>query len=120
MEQDKQGNLADWDEIGGDYLKLEKDKAKTLLLIDWRLDHIKKFKDDQGNLKDQIEFSAVVLSEDGKPCARKLFTTTSFNALKGLKEVFNGRKNEPVLIRIKKIGEGKSTIYDIEEQKIQK
>lgn len=111
---------ANWDSIGGDYLKLEKDKAKLLLIIDWKLEHIKKFKDEHGNLKEQIEFSARVLSEDGKP-ADKIFTTTSFNALKGLKEVLINKKNtEPVLIRIKKIGEGKSTVYDIEEQEIKK
>jgi hypothetical protein len=109
-----------WDDIGGDYIKLEKDKAKVLLLIDWSLAHIEKFKDDAGNLKKQIEFSAKVLSEDGKP-AKKVFTTTSINALKGLKEVFYMRDNKkPILVRIKKIGEGKSTIYDIEEQKLTK
>jgi hypothetical protein len=118
MEMENETKLAGWDDVEEGFVKLERDKAKMLLLIDWKLEHIKKFKDDSGNLKEQIEFSATVLSEDGKP-ANKIFTTTSFNALKGLKFVFLGRNTkEPVLIRIKKMGEGKSTVYDIEEQKI--
>ena len=104
-----------WDDVGGDYVKLDKDKAKMLLIVDWSLERVKKFKDDDGNLKEQIEFSAKVLSEDGKP-ASNIFTTTSINALKGLKEVLLEKdEHTPVMLRIKKIGEGKSTVYDIEE-----
>lgn len=112
-----------FDEIGGTYVKLEKDKAKVLLLTNWKLEHIKRFKDDKtGELKDQLEFSADVLNEDGKPTSG-IFTTTSINAIKGLKEVFGKywpNTTTPRLVRIKKIGEGKSTVYDIEEQKITK
>lgn len=127
MENEKQEQIVSWDDIGGDYVKLDKDKAKLLLLIDWKLEHIKKFKDEEASkqagheiLKDQIQFSATVLSEDGQP-ASKVFTTTSYNALKGLKDVLKGKNNKtPVLIRLKKIGEGKSTVYDIEAQEIPK
>lgn len=117
MEDNKQTRIVSWDDIGGDYVRIDKEKAKILMLIDWKLDIIKKFKDDNGNLKEQIEFSATVLSEDGKPC-NKIFTTTSFNCMKGLKEILKNTETntKPILIRIKKIGEGKSTIYDIEEQ----
>lgn len=108
-----------FDEIGGDYIKLEKDKAKILLLVNWKIENIKKFKDEEGNLKEQKEFQADCLNEDGVIC-KKVFATTSFNALKGLKEVFGKywpETSRAVKIRIKKIGEGKATIYDIEEQK---
>jgi hypothetical protein len=108
-----------WDDIGGEYVKLEKDKAKILVIIDWSLAHVRKFKDEKtGEFKDQIEFSAKVLSEDGKP-ASKVFSTTSFNAQMGLKEVLKDKDGtKPVCLRIKKIGEGKQTVYDIEEQKL--
>jgi hypothetical protein len=108
-----------FDEVGGTYLKLERDKAKILLLTNWTVQKINKFKDDKGNIKEQMEFSADVLSEDGVAC-NKIFATTSFSALQGLKEVFSKYFPDtitPRLIRIKKIGEGKSTVYDIEEQK---
>lgn len=110
-----------FDSIGGDYVKLDKDKAKFLVLTNWRIDRIKKFKDDKtGELKEQDEFVAEVVNEDGQPCS-KTFTTTSYNAMKGLKNVFAKYWPDtarPVSIRIKKIGEGKATVYDIEEQKI--
>lgn len=108
-----------FDDIGGTYLKLEPGKAKILLLANWKIEKIKKFKDEKGNLKEQMEFSADVLSEDGVTC-NKIFSTTSWNALQGLKNIFSPyfpNVSKPVLIRIKKIGEGKSTVYDIEEQK---
>lgn len=109
-----------FDQISGDYIRLERDKAKILIMANWKIKKIKKFKDDKGELKEQLEFTADVLHEDGQPC-KKIFTTTSYNCMKGLKEIFS--KNypdtaKPVKIRIKKIGEGKSTIYDIEEQPI--
>lgn len=108
-----------FDDIGGTYLKLEPGKAKMLLLKNWKIEKIKKFTDDKGNLKEQMEFSADVLSEDGVAC-NKVFATTSWNALQGLKTIFSPyfpNVERPVLIRIKKIGEGKSTVYDIEEQR---
>jgi hypothetical protein len=111
-----------FDDVGGTYLKLERDKAKILLLVNWKVQKINKFKDDKGNPKEQMEFSADVLSEDGQPC-NKIFATTSFSALQGLKEVFSKYfpdTTTPHLIRIKKIGEGKSTVYDVEEQPLQK
>jgi hypothetical protein len=109
-----------WDSIGGDYVRLERDKAKMLILTNWSISKIKKFKDDKGELKEQTEFSAEVLSEDGYP-AKKVFSTTSINALKGLKTIFSKYwpdTTTPRMIRIKRMGEGKSTIYDIEEQNI--
>ena len=111
-----------FDNIGGTYLKLERDKAKILLLTNWTVQEINKFKDDKGNPKKQMEFSADCISEDGKPC-NKIFATTSYSALQGLKDVLNKYFPDtitPRLIRIKKIGEGKSTVYDIEEQPLQK
>ena len=117
---EKQLDVNPFDQISGDYVKLEKDKAKLLVLMDWKIETIKKFKDDKGELKEQLEFSALVISEDDKP-ANKVFTTTSFNAMKGLKEVFAKYwpdTQTPRKIRIKKIGEGKATIYDIEEQQL--
>lgn len=107
-----------WDEIGGGYVKLEKDKAKFLMLIDWNLAWIEKFKDEKGNIKKQIEFTAKVLSEDGSP-VDKIFSTTSIGAIDGLKKILKTKDpKKPVLIRIKKMGEGKTTIYDVEEQPI--
>ena len=107
-----------FDDIGGDYVKLEQNVAKILVLADWNIQTIEKFKDEKtGNLKKQPEFSAVVLKENGIGVV-KTFTTTSFNAMKGLKEVFGKYwpdTKTPRTIRIKKIGEGKATIYDIEE-----
>lgn len=110
---------ATWNDIGGSYVKLEPDKAKILILIDWNLKFVKKFKDEKtGELKEQLEFSARVLSEDGKP-TDKQFTTTSLNAQNGLKKILIDKDpSKPVCLRIKKLGEGKQTIYDIEEQKI--
>jgi hypothetical protein len=121
IQEDKiiEANDVNWDDINsGSYVKLERDKAKVLLLLNWKLQRIAKFKDDKGNLKQQIEFSADVLSEDGKPC-QKVFTTTSLNALDGLKQIFSFKDGKKaVQIRIKKIGEGIKTYYDIEEQKL--
>lgn len=106
--------------LGDKYIKLEKDKAKVLLLSNWRIDRIKKFEDPKTKqLKEQDEFVADVTSEDGLK-VEKIFTTTSLNAMKGLKIVFSKYwpdTQTPRLVRIKKIGEGKATIYDIEEQK---
>jgi hypothetical protein len=122
IEQHNEEAKNPFDDIGGDYVKLERDKAKILLLHNWKIEDIEKFKDEAGNLKKQKEFSADVLSEDGQK-VKKVFATTSFNALKGLKDVFSKYwpdNNRVVMIRIKKIGEGKSTIYDIEEQPIMK
>jgi hypothetical protein len=118
----EQENKNPFDDVGGTYLKLERDKAKILLLTNWKVQKINKFKDDKGNLKEQMEFSADCLSEDGQP-VNKIFATTSFSALQGLKEVFSKYYPDtatPHLIRIKKIGEGKSTVYDIEEQPLKK
>ena len=112
--------LVSWDDVNvGSYIKLERDKAKVLLLVNWKVREISKFTDDKTGLpKKQIEFVADVLNEDGTPC-QKIFTTTSVNALKGLKEIFAFKKNDKALkIRIKKIGEGVKTVYDIEEQAI--
>lgn len=115
-----EANDLTWDDVNtGSYVKLEKDKAKILLLVNWKLQKIERFKDDKGNVKQQIEFSADVLSEDGKPC-QKVFTTTSVNALAGLKEVFAYKDSKKaVMIRIKKIGEGVKTVYDVEEVRLQ-
>lgn len=109
-----------FNQISGDYVKLDRDKAKILVLCNWRVERIKKFKDDKGELKEQPEFSADVISEDGQPVT-KVFTTTSYNAMNGLKAILSKYWPDittPRKIRIKKIGEGKSTIYDIEEQKL--
>ena len=78
--------LVSWDDVNvGSYIKLERDKAKVLLLVNWKVREISKFTDDKTGLpKKQIEFVADVLNEDGTPC-QKIFTTTSVNALKGLK-----------------------------------
>jgi hypothetical protein len=104
-----------WDNIGGGFVKVERDKAKILLVQNWKVEPIEKFKDDKGELKKQIEFSCDVLTEDGQTVNKK-YNTTSYSALRSLKEIFYLRQNNaPVLIRIKKIGDGKSTIYDIEE-----
>lgn len=111
-----------WDNIGGDYVKLETGKAKIMIVSNWKIEKVKKFKDEAGNLKEQDEFSCEVYSEDGNP-VNKTFATTSFNALKGLKEVFSKYwpdTAKPVAIRIKRMGEGKQTVYDIEEQKFSK
>lgn len=118
---------ATWDSIEEGYVKLDREKAKLIMIIDWKLEYIQKFRDEKMTkelgrevLKKQIEFSATVISEDGKP-AQKVFTTTSINALKGLKDVLKNKKNtSPILLRIKKMGEGKTTFYDIEEQEIKK
>lgn len=116
MENEITETKASWDDIDEGYVKLERDKAKMLLIVDWVLQHIKKFRDEQGNLREQIEFSATVLSEDGQP-AKKIFTTTSFSALKGLKIALKDKNPSiPVMLRIKKMGEGVKTIYDIEAQ----
>lgn len=116
-----------FDQLNGTYIKLERDKAKVLLITDWKIEVIQKFKDDKASkelgrdvLKKQLEFSAKVLNEDGRPTTG-IFTTTSLNAMKGLKEVLSKYfpdTKTPRLIRIKKIGEGIKTMYDIEEQEI--
>lgn len=117
MENETQKEMNAWDNIGGDYVKIESGKAKVLLVQNWKVQQIKKFKDDNGNLKEQIEFSCDVISEDGMSVNKK-YNTTSYSALRGLKEIFNNRQSTaPVLIRVKKIGEGKSTVYDVEEIK---
>ena len=119
MENEQKTIYADWNDIDDGYVKIEKDKAKQLMIIDWNLEKIRKFTDEKtGQLKENISFKATVLSEDGKP-AQKTFTTTSISALKGLKEILKDKDSKkPVLLRIKKIGEGKATIYDIEELEI--
>lgn len=107
-----------WDNVGGDYIKLERDKAKLLLLTNWRIEKIRKFKDDKGEIKEQNEFTSDVVNEDGLPVL-KIYSTTSYSALRGLKAVLSKYHPDnvtPRMIRIKKIGEGKATIYDIEEQ----
>jgi hypothetical protein len=119
MEKEKQIEIEHtaWDDIGGGFVKIERDKAKVLLVQGWKVEQIKKFKDDKGELKEQIEFSCDVLNEDGQNVNKK-YNTTSYSALRSLKEIFYLRPNlSPVLIRVKKIGDGKSTIYDIEEIK---
>lgn len=113
----KKNEKTPWDDIGGGFVKMERDKAKVLLVQNWKVETIEKFKDDKGELKKQIEFSCDVISEDGVSVNKK-YNTTSYSALRSLKEIFYLRQNNaPVLIRIKKIGDGKSTIYDIEEIK---
>lgn len=111
------------DIISNMFVKLEKDKAKYLLLTNWKIVKIDKFKDEKTGLpKIQDEFSALCLSEDGTAC-NKNFTTTSINCIIGLSKVFSRdwpRTDIPHLVRIKRLNEGKATIYDVEEQPIQK
>ena len=110
-----------WDEVNNGFIKLEKDKAKILIIMNWKLERVEKFKDEKTQqLKKQIEFSADVLSEDGKP-TKKVFSTTSKNLISAIGEIVKDRFNtEPIQLRIKKIGEGVKTIYDVEQQTIQK
>ena len=108
-----------FDDLGGNFVKLEKDKAKVLLLTNWKIEEVEKFIDEKtGKLKKQKQFSADVLNEDGVNCNKK-FDTTSVFAMIALGKIFSKdwpRNDIPHLVRIKKIGEGKGTIWDVEEQ----
>jgi hypothetical protein len=120
-------NKSMWDKIDEGYVKLDRDKAKIIIIMNWKVEDIEKFRDEKESqrlgkdvLKKQTEFSADVISEDGKP-ANKTFSTTSVNAMRSLRIVlYDKSPNTPVQLRIKKIGEGVKTVYDIEEQEIQK
>lgn len=104
--------LVSWDEAidSGKYIRLEQDKEKRLVITNWRLVKVKKFE------KEEVEFIADVLKEDGKECTpiMKVFSTTS-NRLKAklrplLENIEPASKIELAII---KIGDKFDTQYSV-------
>jgi hypothetical protein len=102
-----------WDEaVSSDgFVTLKTEEQKVLVLRDWALKKVEKFD------KEQIEFQAVVVEEDGEKLkGEKLFTTTSKRLKKKLRPIFeNKKKDEVVKISVMKVGEQFNTQYSVKE-----
>ena len=99
-----------WDEATASdgFIKLEADKEKILLLKNFKLVKVDKFN------KEQIEFQADVVEEDGKKVEDKLFTTSSKRLKSKLRPLFEDKKAEDqVKISILKVGDRFDTQYSV-------
>lgn len=102
--------MVEWNEVQSeDYVNLEPEVKKVLVVKDWKLEHKNKFGEDC------IEFSANVVEEDEKE-VEKMFTTTSKRLMRKLRELFeNHPKDQELRFSVKKVGKSFETQYDVEK-----
>jgi len=114
-------NKINWDEAvsGGAYVKLIEGEAKKLLITNWRFEKVEKFG------KEQIEFQADVLEEDGAKVdlveiqgkqMPKQFTSSSKRLKQKLRPVLeNVDPKLQVTISVMQVGEKFDTQYSVKK-----
>lgn len=107
-------NEISWDEAinsGSNFVKLVPDEQKTIKFSIWGFEKVDKFG------KDQIEFQAEVLEEDGMSLKEpKMFSTTSNRLKKKLRPILENKKvGTPVKLSIIQVGEKFDTQYSCKE-----
>lgn len=107
-----------WDEattVGSKYLKFEPGVRTKLKLKNWKV--VKKSVpnfDDKEVMEEKPAFIADVIEQDGKPVEFSL-EQLSKRFMQAIRPFVEGKNpEEPVLVSIKRIGEGNGTNYDIE------
>jgi len=112
MEQQTVMETATWNEavFEGNFVRLDQDKRKVLVLKDWKLQKVKKFDEEQ------VEFTAKVVEEDNKGVEGEKFFTTTSNRLKlKLRPLFeNQPTDKEVRLAVTKFGEKYNTNYGVE------
>lgn len=115
-EEVKKGTPITWDDVqlDGNYVKFEEGKRTKLLIH--KFGPVEK-EGTNYNTKEpetQIFFDAEVLNQDGKACVKTL-STSSKPFLKAIKPFVEDKDPKvPIHLSIKKLGDGKTTTYDIE------
>lgn len=110
MEEQKQ--IVTWNDlVSSNFVRLETDKRKVLVLKDWKLEKVKRFE------KELVKFSAEVVEEDGVVLQeKKRFETTSNRLKLKLRLLFENEKLENhVKLAITRFGEKFSTYYGVEK-----
>ena len=111
MTQEELVNEANWDEAtrSGNYVSFETDKEKILVLTNWKLIKTDKFG------KDEVEFEADVVEEDGKATVERKFSTTSTRLKKKLRPLLEEKnpQEDRVKISVLKVGERYDTQYSV-------
>jgi hypothetical protein len=106
--------VIDWLSLEGDFVALEAGVQKRMVLTNWR--NQTKFVDEKTQeIKKGITFS--VVSEDGKPVTKE-WTLTAGKAINVIKPMImkaEAAGKAQINIAVIKIGEGKSTVYQINE-----
>lgn len=94
------------------YVKFEKDKRKKVHVTQWRtVELIKEF---EGKQKLATEWRANVVAEDGNPC-EKTMSLANISFRKQVNTLLASKARDTVVaLSIKRIGEGKTTVYDVE------
>lgn len=120
--EDEMGEI-NWDDMSGNFVKLENAKPKRLKLNEWRQQE--QFKFTEGTKTGQLRFGLTfdVIEEDGTAQAKvdgkaKEWTVTAIKACAKLKPIIQkaeaaGKKE--IMISVLRAGEGKQTVYEIEE-----
>jgi len=110
-----------WDEAlsGGAFVKLEEGTPKTLVVTNWRFEKVEKFG------KEQIEFQADVVEEDGTKVSEveiqgklkpKQFNTSSKRLKQKLRSVFEGVDPKLQLkFSVLRVGEKFDTQYSVKK-----
>jgi hypothetical protein len=98
--------------LNGYFVKFEKDKRKTVTIQNWRtVETIKTYDDVK---RTSYEWRGDVIEEDGQKC-KKDMRLSNFTFRKAVNKLLEGKdKTKQVKLSIKRIGEGKTTIYDVE------
>ena len=107
-----------WDEAvkSGEFVQLEEDTEKTLVLTKHRL---VRRGNDVAVAKGEVEFVAEVVTEDGEtPPQERKFTTTSKRLKKKLRPIFENKKPEDqTTLTILRVGDKFDTQYSVKEVK---
>jgi hypothetical protein len=112
--------LVNWDEAldGGNYVKLVKDERVKMAITNCRVvKKMAKFKDDAEE-KEVMEFRADVVNLDGEALDKvKQFNMTSKRFMGAMKDKGMKIDGGPTVysFSIKRIGDGTSTTYDVED-----
>jgi hypothetical protein len=109
-EVNKMAEEVSWDEAiaSNGFVKLESDKEKVLLLKNFKLEKVEKFG------KEEVEFSADVVEEDGSKVEEKKFTTTSKRLKTKLRPLVEGKApTDEVKVSILKVGDKYDTQYSV-------
>lgn len=114
---EREGTPITWDELqlGGNYVKFEKDVRTKIVITNWELlqKEGKKYESEETEMK--TFFVADVVNQDGEKCDKTLSTSSKpfLVAIKKILEKISPKTHR--LLTIKKLGDGKSTIYNIDD-----
>lgn len=108
--EEKINPTPNWDDATrvGNFVVLEQDTEKVLVITNWELQYIDKFD------KEQIELTADVAEEDGKKVEDRKFSTTSSRLKKKLRPLLEGKdRTTRVKVSILKVGDKFDTQYSV-------